>query len=179
MPRSGPVDSPFVRQISAMQHICTKLRDFEYDHPVLKPEDMAGRSLTDYVALGVLSPQDVTYIRDHGIQFHGFDPKKIGGDVPVLEAAYGRFRKRMVGYSDASVVTYDSARTPWSATEPLARTRAGHLTCGPAHAQPPASRHTVVSPLLWPRHGCDWRRELVMTQLDHAAHDCEQGISLC
>jgi len=112
IPRSSPVNSPFVRQISAMQRICKKLRDYDYDHPNLKPADVTSRSLPDYVAIGVLSVDDTAYIREHNIIFRGFDPRKISSDIPVLEAIYTKeqWHKRLVGYSDASVVAYDLNR---------------------------------------------------------------------
>ena len=87
-PRSRPVDSPFVRQISAMQQICLKFRDYRYDHPNLTAEGVTRRSVAEYVSTGILSSNDATYIREHNIVFHGFDPSKIAGDVPVLEAIY-------------------------------------------------------------------------------------------
>jgi hypothetical protein len=113
IPRSHIIDSPFIRQISAMQQICKKLRDYNYDHPNLKPADVTNRGVTDYVAIGVLSTDDAAYIRDHNIIFHGFDPSKIAGDIPVLEAIYTKhqLQKRIVGYGDASVVTYDLGKT--------------------------------------------------------------------
>jgi hypothetical protein len=105
VPRSGPVDSPFTRQISAMREICMKLRSYDYDHPNLKAEDMANRSVADYVAIGVLTAKDAAYIREHEITFHGFDPNKIGGNIPVLEAIFRKTRRpqRIIAYSDASV----------------------------------------------------------------------------
>jgi hypothetical protein len=105
LPRSGPIDSPFIRQMSAMQQICKKLRDYDYKHSSIKPEDIAGRNITDYVAIGILTPEDAAYIRDREITFEGFDPNKIGGDIPVLEAIYRKtgHPKRIIGYSDASV----------------------------------------------------------------------------
>ncbi len=69
-----------------MQQICLKFRDYDYYQSNLTAEDVTRRSIVDYVSAGVLSSNDAAYIRDHRIVFYGFDPAKIGGDVPVLEA---------------------------------------------------------------------------------------------
>lgn len=113
-PGSRPVpSSPFKHQMSVMQQICKKLRDYDFGRTNIKPENTPSLNLSDHVALGVLSAEDSAYIRDHNIKFFGFDPKKIGGDIPVLETTYirGQIPKRIVGYSDASVVEYDLPKT--------------------------------------------------------------------
>lgn len=101
----GPVDSTFSRQVSTMGQICKKFRDYNYEHPNIKPEDVAGRSISEDVRMGILTSEDSAYIEDNEITFEGFDPNKIGGDIPVLEAIYTNtgHPKRIVGYSDASV----------------------------------------------------------------------------
>ena len=63
----------------------------------------------ELAAAGVLSADDVSYIRDHHVEFRGFDPGRIGGDVPVLERLFTNTStpRRIVGYSDGSTVAYD------------------------------------------------------------------------
>jgi hypothetical protein len=104
-PGSRTINSPVTGQMSAMREISLKLLRFDDDHPNLKPEDIIKMSIDDYVAMGVLIPEDAAYVRDHNITFHGFDPGNQAADLPLFEAVYTKTRKpiRIIVYRDFHV----------------------------------------------------------------------------
>lgn len=108
---SGPVakDTPLMREISAMHQIGTKLRYYADEHQTLPGGEKTGKSVDLLVTSGVLSLDDATYIREHHIEFRGFDPSRIGSDIVVMETIFTNTKtpRRIVGYSDGSVVTYE------------------------------------------------------------------------
>ena len=55
-----------------------------------------------FVAAGILSTNDEAYIREHGIEFHGFDGTRTGADVAVFETVCNRTKppRRITGYAD-------------------------------------------------------------------------------
>ena len=73
--------------------------------PRPKAAELKTKSIDDFVAMGVLTPADAAYIREHQIKFHGYDPDHISDDVPLLEASYvrGHTRQRIICYSDGHV----------------------------------------------------------------------------
>jgi len=101
------VYSPYIRQIKAMSEIGMKLRQYDLDHPALETDDLGTKSIDDLVTMNVLTAADAAYLREHDVTFHGYDPNRIGPDVPLLEAIYirGKTKKRIVCYSDAHVGT--------------------------------------------------------------------------
>ena len=116
LPRSPVVkDTPMIREISAMHQIGTKLRYYADEHQTLPGGEQTGKSPDSLVAAGILSLDDATYIREHHIEFRGFDPSRIGSDIIVMETVITNADKvpcRIVGYSDGSVVRYDLHQTP-------------------------------------------------------------------
>jgi hypothetical protein len=113
---SGPVirDAPFTREYARIHDICSKLRFYVEEHPTAAIGDFHKTSANDLASAGILSPDDATYIREHHIVFRGFDPKRIAGDVPVLETIFTNttMSRRIVGYSDGSTVFYDLQKSP-------------------------------------------------------------------
>ena len=108
VPRSGPRDTPFIREYNRIHQICGKLASYAEDHKAFPDGDTTGRSIDGLLAAEIITADDAAYIRDHHIQFHGFDPSRIGGDIPVLEALFPDKspRRRIVGYSDGSTLSY-------------------------------------------------------------------------
>ena len=106
-PGSRIVNSPLTQQISAMRQIGLKLRQYDLDNSATATDSLKAKSIDDLVAMNVLSPSDAAYLHDHQITFRGYDPARIGGDIPLLEGIFSRgtTRKRIVCYSDISVVT--------------------------------------------------------------------------
>ena len=108
---SGPVvrDTPLMREFSAMHQICSKLRWYSDEHQTFPSGTATGESVDSLVTAGILSADDAAYINLHHIEFKGFDPSRIGADIAVMEAISTNTEKprRIVGYSDGSVVAYD------------------------------------------------------------------------
>jgi hypothetical protein len=113
---TGPVilDTPFMREYARIHDICSKLRFYAEENPSSSVRDFSGKSVDDLAAAGIMSLDDARYIREHRIEFRGFDPTRIGGDVPVLETIFTNTKtpKRIVGYTDGSTVAYDLKKTP-------------------------------------------------------------------
>ena len=108
---SGPVfrDTPFTREYARIHEICAKLASYSYDHKAFPDGEATGRSIDGLLAAGIISADDAAYIRDHGIQFRGFDPARIGADIAVFETVFTNTTspRHIVGYSDGSTVWYD------------------------------------------------------------------------
>jgi hypothetical protein len=107
----GPVarDTPFMREYSRIHQICSKLALYAREHPDSTGGRLLPMTADELAAAGILSAEDVSFVRDHYIEFRGFDPSRIGGDVPVLEELFTNTSapRRIVGYSDGSTVAYD------------------------------------------------------------------------
>ena len=97
-----------------MHQIGTKLRNYADEHQTLPGAEQTGKSLDSLVAVGILSLDDAAFIREHHIDFRGFDPSRIASDIVVMETVFmnTKIPRRIVGYSDGSVVTYDLHKTP-------------------------------------------------------------------
>ncbi len=89
----------------------TKIALYAQEHTASPGGSMLSTNIDDLAAVGILSLDDVTYMREHHIQFHGY-PNRIAGDVPVFETVFTNSRnpRRIVGYSDGSTVWYDLRR---------------------------------------------------------------------
>jgi len=113
---SGPRirDTPFMREYTRIHKICSALRFYAEEHTDSAVSDFSGKSIRDLAGTGILSHDDATFIGEHRIEFFGFDPARIAGDVPVLQSMFtnGATRRRIVGYSDGSTVAYDLDTKP-------------------------------------------------------------------
>ena len=103
-----------MREYARIHYICSKLRLYTEEHPTTSVRDLSGKGVDDLTAAGILSLDDATYIREHHVEFRGFDPTRIGGNAPVLETIFTNTKtpRRIVGYSDGSTVFYNLKRTP-------------------------------------------------------------------
>jgi len=103
---SGPVlkDTPFVREMAGIHGICTKLVHYAEEHHAL-PSAAAGKTVESLVAAGILSGPDGRYIRDHHIEFHGFDPTAMSADVVIFETVFTNTEapRKIIGYGDGHV----------------------------------------------------------------------------
>ena len=102
-------DTPFMREYSRVHQICVKLRWYAEAHPSSAVGDFSGKGIDDLAAAAILSQDDASYIQEHRIEFFGFDPARVAGDVPVLQSFITNSRgpHRIVGYSDGSTVAYN------------------------------------------------------------------------
>ena len=115
---SGPIsrtsDTPQMRELSAIYQLCTKLRYYADEHSVFPSGVTKNNSIDELVAAGVLSADDAAYIRDHRIEYRGFDLNHIAADVPVFETIFTNTSspRRIVGFSDGHVTMQDLRKTP-------------------------------------------------------------------
>jgi hypothetical protein len=97
-PRPVVRDTPFTREYDQVYRLTGKLVRSELPPP--KGPD--SKRVEAFVAAGILSTNDEAYIREHGIEFHGFDGTRTGADVVVLETVCNRTKppRRITGYAD-------------------------------------------------------------------------------
>ncbi|MGH7970385.1 MAG: hypothetical protein ACREIC_16805 [Limisphaerales bacterium] len=97
---SGPVvrDTPFVREFNEVYRLTGKLVRCE----VPLPKGSDSRRIEAFVTAGILSVQDEAYIRERGVEFHGFDAARTGADVMVFEAVCRNTKpaRRIIGFAD-------------------------------------------------------------------------------
>jgi hypothetical protein len=98
--------SPLIQEMAGMQKLIVKLRAYSETNSTPFNWQKAGNSVDALVAVGALSPTDADYIRVHKLQFRGFDPTRISGEVPVFELVFTNSSKPprlIIGHSDGSV----------------------------------------------------------------------------
>jgi hypothetical protein len=95
-------------EYSRVHQICVKLLRYAEANPSSAAGDFSGKGIDDLAAAAILTQNDASYIREHRIDFFGFDPTRIAGDVPVLQSFITNSggAHRIVGYSDGSTVAY-------------------------------------------------------------------------
>ncbi len=86
---SGPIvrDTPLMREYNRIYALCRKLV-LTTNSP---PTGTDSKNIEAFVGAGILSADDATYVREHNIQFHGFDPAKAEAEVAVFETAKGKW----------------------------------------------------------------------------------------
>jgi hypothetical protein len=97
---SGSVvrDTRFVREYNEVSRLATKLVRSEL--PL--PQGQESKRVEAFVVAGILSSNDAAYIREHGIEFLGFDGTRTGADIPILEGVCTNTKppRRITGYAD-------------------------------------------------------------------------------
>jgi hypothetical protein len=103
-PISTVVDTPLMREYSSIHKICAKLRWYSDGHSTFPNGVTTNSSIDGLVAVGILSADDAAYIRDHQIEYHGFDLRHIAADVPVFETVFTNTSspRHIFGFSDGS-----------------------------------------------------------------------------
>ena len=63
---------------------------------------------------GILSTNDVAYLRDHGVEYYGFDLSRIAPDVPVFEMVFSNHNRlyHIISYSDGTTAVPDLHKKP-------------------------------------------------------------------
>jgi len=94
-------DTPFTREYNQVHRLIGKLVLSELP----PPKGASSKSIEAFVAAGILSTNDAAYIREHGIEFYGFDGIRTGVDVVVFETICTRTKppRRITGYADGHV----------------------------------------------------------------------------
>ena len=105
-PSSTKSNSPLIREMGEMQRLIVKLRDYSETNSTLLSWNKVGTNIDALVEAGALSPADASYIRLHKLEFRGFDPARIAGDVTVFELVFtnrANPTRRIIGHSDGSI----------------------------------------------------------------------------
>ncbi len=96
----GPVvrDTPFMREYNQVYRLTGKVVRSELP----PPKGPGSKRIEAFVAAGILSSNDAVYIRQHGIEFHGFDGARTGADVLVFETVSTNSKppRRIIGFAD-------------------------------------------------------------------------------
>lgn len=100
-------DNPYlIRQANLMRQLGFTFSDYVRTHP---DADLKHASLEDLLEMNVFTPEEVRYLRDNHIAFHGYDPNLINGTTPLLDGFYTHWNGRkqhIVCFSDGSVDTF-------------------------------------------------------------------------
>src|SRR4051812_14077887 len=105
-PSSTKANSPLIQEMGGMQQLIVKLRDYSETNSTPLSWKKVGTNVDALVEAGALSSANANYIRLHKLQFCGFDPARIGGDVTVFELVFTNSSnptRRIMGHSDGSV----------------------------------------------------------------------------
>src|SRR5271169_7104252 len=109
---SGPVvrDTPFTREYNQIHRLTGKLVLSELPPP--KGPD--SKRVEAFVAAGILSTNEAAYIREHDIEFYGFDGIRTGADVVVFETVCTQTRpyRRITGYADGHAAYRELTNRP-------------------------------------------------------------------
>ncbi|HWV99196.1 MAG TPA: hypothetical protein VNZ64_05825 [Candidatus Acidoferrum sp.] len=99
-----------MREYNRIHVLCGKLVRAE---PRL-PKGADSRQIEAFVVAGVFTADDAAYLREHNIQFHGFDPASVGADVAVFETIFTNTElpRHIIGYADGHTVMRELNRKP-------------------------------------------------------------------
>jgi hypothetical protein len=119
-PPAHALQTPFIEEVNGIRLICLRFLVYIDAHPTLTGKDFVGKSLADLVTMGVVSPDDANYLRDHQVKFYGFDPDHRDGNTPIFEAEYPATdpEKRIVAYCDGRIATSDLKKQPFHLSFP-------------------------------------------------------------
>lgn len=103
-------DTPFMREFNQVSRLTGKLVLTE----VPPPKGVDSKRIEAFEAAGILSSNDIAYVRQHGIKFHGFDGTGTGADVPIFEAVSRSTSppRRIIGYGDGHAKAHELGREP-------------------------------------------------------------------
>ena len=87
-PISRAKDTPLMRALSRIHGISTKLRWYADDHSSFPGGATTNVSIEQLGAIGILSTDDVAYLREHEVKYYGLDVSHIAADVPVFEMVF-------------------------------------------------------------------------------------------
>lgn len=115
-PPAQPLKENLLRDEEDGIHVvCLNLLLFANDHPALTARDFAGKGIADLVAMGAFSQKEATFLRDHAVVFHGFDPEHRDGTHPIFEAEYppAAPQVRILAFADGRIAVSDLNKKPF------------------------------------------------------------------
>ena len=87
-PISRVKDTPLMRALSRIHGISAKLKWYADEHSSFPGGATTNESIEALSTFGILSTNDVAYLRDHGVKYYGSDLSHIAPDVPVFEMVF-------------------------------------------------------------------------------------------
>src|SRR5207247_1085134 len=87
-PISRAKDTPLMHAYSRLHQTCGKLRYYADEHSAFPGGATTNGSIDNLFSAGILSADDVAFLRDHQVEYHGFDLSRIAADVPVFEMVF-------------------------------------------------------------------------------------------
>ena len=114
LPISRAVDTPFMREYARIHEICVKLRHYADEHSTFPGGATTNANIDELAVAGALSADDVAYIREHRIEYRGFDMSNIAADTLVFSAVVTNTEPPRVitAYSDGHTVWETPHKTP-------------------------------------------------------------------
>ena len=105
-PISRAKDTPLMRAYSRLHQTGGKLRHYADAHSTFPGGTSTNGSVDTLVSAGILSADDAAFLRDHHVEYYGFDLGRIAADVPVFEMVFTdtKIPRRIVCYSDGHAV---------------------------------------------------------------------------
>ena len=113
-PISRVKDTPLMRAYSQLHQTCGKLRFYADEHSTFPGGAPTNGSIDILVSAGILSADDMAFLRTHQVEYHGFDLGRIAADVPVFEMVFTNTEtpRRIISYSDGHTVMSDLKTKP-------------------------------------------------------------------
>ena len=103
-----------MRAVSRIHGISTKLRWYADEHSVFPGGAATNGSIDNLVSAGILSADDVAFLRDHKVNYYGFDLSHIAADVPVFAIVFTNTKAsyHIISYSDGHTEVPDLPKKP-------------------------------------------------------------------
>jgi hypothetical protein len=113
-PISRTKDTPLMRALSSIHGISAKLKSYADEHSSFPGGAKTNASIEALSTIGILSTNDVAYLRDHGVKYYGSDLSHIAPDVPVFEMVFTNANRlyHIVSYSDGHTAVPDLHKKP-------------------------------------------------------------------
>ena len=91
-----------MRAYSRLHETNSKLRYFADEHSTFPGGATTNGSIDSLVSAGILSADDVAFLRDHQVEYHGLDLGRIVADIPVFEMVFTNTKtpRLIISYSD-------------------------------------------------------------------------------
>ena len=113
-PISRAKDTPLMRAYSQLHLTCGKLRHYADEHSTFPGGSHTNGSVDALVSAGILSAGDAVFLRDHQVEYRGFDLSRIAADVPVFEMVFTNTKtpRHIISYSDGHTIMSDLKTKP-------------------------------------------------------------------
>jgi hypothetical protein len=113
-PISRAKDTPLMRALSRIHGISAKLKWYADEHSSFPGGATTNASIEALSTVGILSTDDVAYLRDHGVKYYGSDLSHIAPDIPVFEMVFTNATRsyHIISYRDGHTEVPDLHNKP-------------------------------------------------------------------